>query len=70
MNQIITYVGIKEVDVLLHEIENRLTEIVGRFQAQRMIGMYSDFNSRNIWLEIYSMGLNAKKEGDVSCPKQ
>ena len=53
------YTNIPEIDKILEEVENILTESIGRYEAQRFIALFSDLNGRNIWEEIFEKG---KKE--------
>jgi len=64
------YTDIDAVDKILAEAEEILLESVGRYQAQRFIGMFaslvgmSERHGRNFWKEIYEAGQNSisKKE--------
>jgi hypothetical protein len=60
-----------EVNKLLNDIEVQFTQMVGRSNAQRMIGIFSNYNEvgglvkglkepRNIWDEIFELGKKAK----------
>ena len=52
------YVDEKDVNDLLNEAEKILTEIVGRYQAQRMIGLFLDLDMKgfNLYQKIYDKG--------------
>jgi hypothetical protein len=59
----IDYTKIPDLDELLNSVEELLTEQIGRYQAQRMIAMWTDIAKypsqqvpRNIWREAYELG--------------
>jgi hypothetical protein len=61
------YTQTKEINDILQTVEEELIQIVGKFQAQRFIGIFSDFMSlknptqpRNIWQEVYDAGRKSK----------
>jgi hypothetical protein len=61
------YSETKEINEILQKVETDLTELVGRLQAQRFIGLFSAYitihnptATRNIWQEIYDAGRNSK----------
>lgn len=62
------FTGIPEVDKLLSEIEDELTEILGRYNAQRSLGIFAELQTlkhrenRNVWLEVYNLGKQSNCE--------
>jgi hypothetical protein len=50
-----------EFRTVLKKKENELAEAVGRFQAQRFIGLFDGNIGSNTFLEIYELG---KKHGN------
>ncbi len=59
------YTDIEAVDKILAEAEEILLESVGRYQAQRFIGIFAQLQGmteregRNFWVEIYNAGIKS-----------
>lgn len=64
------YSEIPDVEKILLEVEDTLTEIIGRYEAQRFISLFANLQGtsfalkepRNVWEELFNKGKEATKK--------
>jgi len=67
----IDYTKIPELDEVLNQVEELLTQSIGRYQAQRFIALFCDLavyptqKPRNIWREVYLLGQQSNKPKEM-----
>jgi hypothetical protein len=58
----IKYTNEESINDILHEAEEKLIEVIGRYEAQRFIALFADLDGKgfNVWQKVFDKGREAK----------